>query len=86
MSVLGEIKVKVEYKDQSHNLTLMVVKGDEPNLFSRDWLQYFWLDWKTIGITTLENGFSQVQLFKNKYEQVFEKGLGIIEKFEANFE
>ena len=48
MSVLGEMKVKVEYKDQSHNLTLMVVKGDGLNLFGRDWLQYFQLDWKTI--------------------------------------
>lgn len=44
MSVLGEMNVKVEYKDQSHNLTLMVVKGDGPNLFGRDWLQYFQLD------------------------------------------
>ena len=36
MSVLGEMKVEVEYKDQ---LTLMVVKGDGPNHFGRDWLQ-----------------------------------------------
>jgi len=40
MSVLGEMKVQVEYKDWSHNLTLMVVKGDGPSLFGRDWLQY----------------------------------------------
>ena len=53
-SVLGEMKAKVEYKDQSHYLTLMVVKGGGPNLFGRDWLQYFRSDWKTIGIATLD--------------------------------
>ena len=39
LSVLGE-----EYKDQGHDLTIVVVKGDEPNLFGRDWLSYFQLD------------------------------------------
>ena len=84
MSVLGEMKVKVEYKDQSYNLTLMVVKGDGPNLFGRDWLQYFQLDWKTIGIATLDKDLSQVQLLKNKYKQVFAEGLGTMKKFKAH--
>ena len=33
MSVIGEMIVKVQYKDQSHNLSLVVVKGDGTNLF-----------------------------------------------------
>ena len=74
MSVLGEMKVEVEYKDQHYNLTLMVVKGDGPNLFGRDWLQCFQLDWKTIGIATLDKDLSQVQLLKNKYKQVLPRG------------
>ena len=78
------MNVKVEYKDQSHNLTLMVMKGDGPNLFGRDWLQYFQLDWKTIGIATLDTDLSQVQLLKNKYKQVFAQGLGTMRKFKAN--
>ena len=84
MSVLGEMKAKVEYKDQSHYLTLMVVKGGGPNLFGRDWLQYFQLDWKTIGIATLDTDLSRVQMLKNKYKQVFAEGLGTMKKFTAS--
>ena len=83
MSVLGEMKVKVEYQEQSH-LTLMVVKGDGPNLFGRDWLQYFQLDWKTIDIATLDKDLSQVQLLKSKYKEVFAEGLGTMKKFKAH--
>ena len=57
MSVLGEMKVKVEYNNQSHNFTLIVVKEDGPNLLGRDRLQYFQLDLKTTGIATLDNDF-----------------------------
>ena len=83
MSVLGEMKVKVEYQEQSHDLTLMVVKGDGPNLFGRDWLQYFQLDWKTIGIATLDKDLFQVQLLKSKYKEVFVEGLGTMKKFKS---
>ena len=69
MSVLGKMEVKVKYQDQSHDVTLMVVKGDGPNLFGRDWLQYFQLDWKTIGIATLDKDLSQIQLLKSKYSE-----------------
>ena len=84
LSVLGEMEAKVEYKDQSHNLTVVVVKGDGPNLFGRDWLSHFQLDWKTIGIATLDTDLSQVQLLKNKYKQVFADGLGTMKKFKAH--
>ena len=62
----------------------MGVKGDGLNLFGRDWLLYFWLDWTTIGIVTLDNDFSQVQLLKNKYKKVFTQGLGTMKKFKAS--
>ena len=83
MSVLGEIKVEVEYKDQHYNLSFMVLKGDGPNLLGRDWLQYFQLDWKTMGIASLDKDLSQVQLLKNKYKQVFAKGLSTMKKYKA---
>ena len=84
MSVIGEMTVKLQYKDQSHNLSLVVVKGDGPNLFGRDWLQYFQLDWKTIGTATLDQDLSQVQLLKHKYNEVFAEGLGTMKKFQAH--
>ena len=84
LSVLGEMEAKVEYKDQGHDLTVVVMKGDGPNLFGRDWLSYFQLDWKTIGIATLDTDLSQIQLLKNKYKQVFAEGLGTMKKFKVH--
>ena len=74
MSVLGEMKVKVEYQEQSHDLTLMVVKGDGPNLFGRDWLQYFQLD------CIRQGPFPSTVV---KYKEVFAEGLGTMKKFKA---
>ena len=39
--VLGEIEVEVTYQDQSHQFSLMVVKGKGQNLFGRDLLMHF---------------------------------------------
>ena len=64
----------------------MVLKGDGPNLFGRDWLQYFQLDWKTIGIAMLDKDLSQIQLLKSKYEKTFAEGLGTMEKFKYTSE
>ena len=84
MSVIGEMTVKVQYKHRSHNLSLVAVKGDGPNLFGRDWLQCFQLDWKTIGIAALDKDLTQVQLLKNKYKEVFAEGLGTMKKFQVH--
>ena len=84
LSVLGEMVAKVEYKDRSHDLTVVVVKGDRPNLFGGEWLSHFRLDWKTIGIAILDTDLSQVQLLKNKYKHVFADGLGTMKKFKAH--
>ena len=48
LSVLGKIKAKVEYKDQSHDLAVVVVKGDGSNLYGRDWLSH-------LKVMTLQN-------------------------------
>ena len=55
ISALGEVVVEVSYQQQNHQLSFIVVKGKGHNLFGRDWLMHFKLDWKTIGLTTLEN-------------------------------
>ena len=46
--VLGEIEVDVKYGDQSERLSLIVVKGNGPSLFGRNWLSKFRLDWSHI--------------------------------------
>ena len=52
LEVLGEVKVNVKYKTQSKFLLLVVVKGNEPALFGRDWMEAIKLDWKTIHFMT----------------------------------
>ena len=54
MALQGEMTVQVSYKDQQQTLDLMVVDGNGPNLFGRDWLQHFRLDWKTIGMAAID--------------------------------
>ena len=47
--VLGSIKVPVRYNSgESQNMEVLVVKGDRPSLFGRDWLAQIRLDWKGI--------------------------------------
>ena len=54
MTVVGEMEVQVNYGAQSHNLLLLVVAGKGPSLVGRDWLQHIQLNWKTIGLATLD--------------------------------
>ena len=42
---VGVISVSVEVNKQKQQLTLLIVLGDGPSLFGRDWLAYFCLDW-----------------------------------------
>ena len=64
--VLGEIEVEVSYQEQNHQFSLMVVKGQGHNLFRRDLLIHFRLDWKTIGLVMLENPSTKVDVLLKK--------------------
>jgi len=48
MKVVGQINVHVKYGTQSAPLVLVVVTGNGPSLFGRNWLEYIQLDWKQI--------------------------------------
>ena len=62
ISIRGEISVNVCYGNQTKQLSLMVVKGKGHNLFGRDWLAHFCLDWKTFGLATLENSSTTLDM------------------------
>ena len=81
--ILGEIAVEVCYQQHCHQLSLIVVKGKGHSLFGRDWLMHFQLDWKTIGLVTLENASAKVNVLLKKYEEVFKGELGTIKSFRA---
>ena len=48
LKVLGQAQVKVIYKTQEVDPLLVVVAGEGPTLFGRNWLQLIQLDWKDI--------------------------------------
>jgi len=67
IAIRGEILVDVHYGDQKKTLSLVVVKGKGHNLFGRDWLAHFCLDWKTIGLATLEKSFTTLEMLLERY-------------------
>ena len=48
ISLLGEIQVPVLYAGRRVTLPLIVVRGDKPALFGRNWLGAIRLDWRRI--------------------------------------
>ena len=46
--VVGQLEVDVGYEGQVAKLPLLVVEGEGPSLFGRDWLSTIRLDWKSI--------------------------------------
>jgi len=78
MPVAGEMDVEVCYGSQVCTLSLTVVEGSGPSLFGRDWLRHLTLDWKTIGLATLDTSRTQVEALQKKYSNVFSPGLGAL--------
>ena len=48
LKVMGTLNVQVQYEDQLKKLVLVVVAGNGPNLFGRNWLNHTSLNWKKI--------------------------------------
>ena len=58
---------------------MFVVEGKEPDLFGRNWLQVFKLNWNKI--CTIHN--QALKDIIDSHEKVFEEGLGTLVRFEA---
>ena len=48
ITVIGQVEVEVCYEEQRVKVPLLVVKGEGPSLFGRDWLTKIHLDWGAI--------------------------------------
>ncbi len=70
--VLGLVHVKVEYNGQIAQLPLVVVQGDGPSLFGRDWLSVIKVDWPAVHYTCR----GDLQVILDKYPGIFQGGLG----------
>ena len=70
ITVIGQAEVEVCYEEQRVKVPLLVVKGEGPSLFGRDWLTKILLDWgaiNTVKCRKLTNvlvvGYYKVQSF-----------------------
>ena len=80
LGVKGVLMVDVTQNGQVHELPVVVVKGFGQNLLGRNWLQTLRIDWKNCVFTVegkLACNEEFVKNLKEKYEEVFEEGLGI---------
>uniref|UniRef100_A0A3B3B4L9 Gypsy retrotransposon integrase-like protein 1 n=1 Tax=Oryzias melastigma TaxID=30732 RepID=A0A3B3B4L9_ORYME len=85
VEVIGTTRVKVQYRQQTLKLPLIVVKGDGPSLLGRGWLEEISLDWREIKnrcqaervhkVKATENTLQQVL---NGHENVFKEELGTL--------
>jgi len=72
--------VNLEYKGQLwKNMPLIVVKGQGPTLFGRNWLESVRLDWHEIHSVVM----SSLQEVLDRHQPVFQPGLGKMRGFEA---
>lgn len=85
LNVVGELPVKVQYRDQGPlSLSLVVVKGTGPCLFGRNWLRVIKLDWQYINAVTMEEGSGRnLNSLLNKYSAVFREELGTITPYKV---
>ena len=94
IEVAGEAKVKVQYKNQTKYLPLVVVKGNGTSLFGRSWLYAIKLDWRDIKsqvnrVNNVKNGSSidkRLAEIKNKYSDVFKKDMSTMKGIKATLE
>ena len=78
IEVLGAITVTVCYKQQTKQLSLLVVPTDGPALFGRDWLQAIVLDWRQLNrVHNIRNRALQDVL--DQYSDLFKDGMGTLQ-------
>ena len=83
LKLKGERKLKVKYGSQCKCLTLYVVEGNGPCLLGRDWLREIKLDWRNIGLMSIDKDKEQVNALLSKYDDLFKEGLSVMNMFNA---
>ena len=76
LSVKGTVVVTVQYGSQIAELELIVVAGEGPALFGRDWLQRIKLDWERLSVIRTTESLEAVLA---KHPEVFKEDMGVVE-------
>ena len=80
LEIMGQADVEITYKSQVVIMPLVVVRGQCPSLFGRNWLQKIKLDWKNIKNISQNTALDSVL---QKHSRLFREGLGKLEGMEA---
>ena len=83
MKVKGTINMRVQYGDQKQKLLLVVVEGNEPSVFGRNWLKYLQLDWSSI-FSMQTTKMKPLHTLLQSHQILFSKELGEIHPFTAS--
>ena len=75
--------MNVAYSEQKRKLTLYVTKQDGPCLLGREWLTNIRLNWKTIGLATLDRNQTRLHEILKRYGEVFQDELGTMKTIKA---
>ena len=79
LHVCGCMEVEVVYGHQLFTLPLLVIKGNGPSLFGRDWLSQIRLNWREINMLQEET----LQGILAQHKEVFQEGLGTLRGYTA---
>ena len=79
VSVVGELSVRVQYGDQTKQLSLVVVSGNGPSLLGRNWLTEIKLNWQQLNKVTK----SDLHTLFEKYKNIFKEELGTVTSHKA---
>ena len=85
MQVTGQLHVVVQYGSQQEKLVLIVVSGNGPSLFGRNWLKYLRLDWPTIATVNAVR-VKPLQVLLKEHPQLVAEGLGKVEPYRATLQ
>ena len=83
ISVIGETKVQVAYRDQKAVLPVVITGSDGPVLMGRDWLSVLKLDWGQVKQISLEP-VDKLDQLRTKYSSLFDSNLGTIKGVTAH--
>ena len=79
--VVGACELEVEYNGFKGKLPAVVISGEGPCLFGRNWLQHISLDWSAIfNLSTMDKELTAIL---EAHSAVFQEGLGRVEGVKA---
>ena len=79
LKVVGVAQVEVKHGSSVASLPLVVIEGNGPDLFGRNWLQQIRLNWNSIHQLQAE----ALQEVLTWYQSVFEPGLGTLKGYQV---